>query len=489
MSFRHKIKGNINTLLGSIREQDREVFLGGPENLEGVVVDKGENVNLSWEPPLGDAEVYGYELFVDGSYHATITNGLTYKYEGLTFQVFSNFKVRAIGLFNFKSSFSNIISFQGGGLPVLRPIVYENEFKAGSASWQDISNNQYYNIEGYNVYGNIGGTLVSGDKLNTSLLSLEILSYTYFLAAFDQDFNIGVSFQYDGGLESDIFKAVGSTLSNTNLVTYIFSAFGEGSRNFVGGPEAGLKLRNGEKFGVRVKDNTEVSVQVMFNPYDKIYSRQWATRDKEDWIWLLRGLHDRASVINWRSGCAINEGFREVVENSNMSGSAILSGIKAIGFSCFRGIWYKETQTYSSFDGFVFIGPPCPGIGRDTTFSAKFTLNNINVLEENLESETGLRIIRKPSGREERLTVSIANNKPVFNWYTYGGVFKYELYIKTSTGTYSSTPDHTESSGGAVGRHIVEGLLPNNYNAKVIYKLKDSSTYVTESNEVSFTVS
>lgn len=485
MSFRNLITPK-NATLGAVSYEDPDGdFLSGPKNLSGSVLGDGSDVSLNWDPPDSEITVFSYELFVDGSFHKSV-QGTNTIYEGMEFEIQYDFQVRAVGPTGVKSPFSNQVSFTGGGLPTLDPIVFSGEFKAASIHWQDISDNQHYTIEGYNVYGNLGGSLGAGDKLNSALLPLDTLGYTFFFAGLDTSFNIGVSFEYDGGQESDIFSKDGTSLADTSSFEYIANQRFLGTNNLVGAENANLS----DEGGILVKAGTSVKINVSISLPAKQYYREWSSPDEYDILWDVLGLDVTPCVVNWKSGCSDDDGIFAIEENSKLSGLVTLEGSDTIKFYISRGNWAPDNGGWFPL-GFLFNGPQCPDRSSNLSIIARFSVGVNEILEENLvNDEGGYFLTKKPANRDERLTVTISENVPRFSWYVYWGVFKYELYIRSKGSSNWGNPVATQSEGTITGFHEEEGLSADTYEAKVRFIEHDGSTYYsTESNVIEFTIS
>lgn len=483
MSFRNQIVGKPLTVSLVSYENPKGDFLSAPKNLRGSVVGQGEDVALKWDPPETEIPIFGYDVFVDGTFHA-IAQSESYLFEGMEFDVQYDFKVRAIGPVGIKSGFSNSVSFTGGGLPKLDPYFYENEFQAGSIQWQDIRDNQYYTVEGYNVYGNLGGAFDSGDQLNSSLLGLNILSFTYFAGSLDTQLHIGVSFEYDGGTESDIFDVTGRTLGDTTVTTFVASQGGLGSNELVTGPNGSI-----DNLGVRVKEGIEVLFYSYFDIFKKEYWREWSSSDDYDFYWDLYGLNTKPAVRRWYDGCTADDGMQEIKSYGDLTKEGLFEGAHSVGFYVSRGNWAPDNGGWFPLN-FTFTGPVCDGQSAELSIATKFSIRTENILEKSIGKSGNFTLTEKPPDRQERLDVDISNNNPTFNWYIYGGVSVYELYIREKGTSSWGSPVETQTLAGRTGQYTEDTLTADTYEAKVRYIQPDDTTYyVTESNIVEFTIS
>lgn len=481
MSFRHNIADTVTELNLISYESPLGDFLGPPENLTGDVVNKGEDVILTWDPPESEVTVFGYELFLEGSLHAEVSE-TSYTFEGMVNGTQYDFNVRAIGPRDIKSPFSNTATFTGGGLPAMSPYVFGNEFKAGTIVWRDVQDNQYYTIEGYNVYATTGSSIdPNNDKINPALLSLDVNSYTYFNLGEDTSFKMGVSFEYDGGQESAIFTDTGTTRSEGGRL--MFNAFQKwrGIYPLVAGSDPLIKS------GVKVEVDTEITMNL--STISPRYWKQWTSPENFDYLWTLRGRpYDRnADVVKaFTDGCTGDDGFyltrvfklkplTITIENSTDVVSTYIS----------RGFW--SDRDWNSMN-FLWSGPTCPGQTINTSMSVKFSIPTDKIISTHSFNDDNFSFSVPIDEGDRRLTSSSNTGSLVLRWYQYRGVLKYELYIRSKGSSSWGTPvySHRDSNGHP---RYEPNLTSDIYEAKVRYITEEGSTYYsTESNIEEFEV-
>lgn len=472
--FRNEIIENLVTLRTISYEKPKGEFLGAP-TLEGSTSEEGDDALLEWERPDGDITVYGYELFVDGVFYENVGQVTSYLYENMDFSVQYDFKVRAIGPVGIKSPFSNTITLEGGGAPVLFPAVWD-EYKGTSIEWQDISDNTHYTIEGYNVYveaGDYADDSSFGTPINDSPLGLSFIKYSDLGLLEDTTYSVGVSYLYDGGTESEIFFQTIQTRKAG--FKYDITSWNDPPVSIVSGEDgnAAIVVENGTEVGLRCY--TPASYFQHLKSWVSIYfNGTWET------YFELEGNGKKPLTFIVSEGCDPGNFTRELFGDRNFKGNIQAEMVLSGGWS--RSFYWT-------------VSGGCSAPTRTKQTWEMFVENSSEtVLEDNIDDYMNNDRLNfemyKIQEQNQRLTAITQGDGNVnFRIKRHIGLPFHDLYIKSdsdsSYGTpYTSSPIENWLAGG----YSVTDLSAGTYNAKVEYLLMDETTVLDETNEVTFTL-
>lgn len=484
MNFRHKIVGR-RAQLDTVSYEKVVGEFTSPPVLSGYIIGTGDDARLDWTAAEATFQIYGYELFIDGSYHTTV-NSQTYIHEGLNFGQIYDYKVRAVGPLGIVGTFSNTVSLTGSGLPSLDLSAY-GEFLGSSVKWNDVSENSYYTIEGYNVYFYNGATTDPSlmTKVNSSLLGLNVDRYGRLGLSEGSTVTWGVSYEYDGGQESTIQTIQVQITSIPKEFNFILG------EDWLFGYNTRLVSAATRKAAINVVDGANITlVQIGGGP------NYWEYKNSV--IGLSFGDYE---LISWSLD---NNGrppwiFR-AYENCN---PIILNQWGYLGFA--GKLYASRGPLVGKFNGFSGITVGCPDIdARNTKTFWKLQVRggSNDIVSNNIEefmnatgwgSQPWFRGWEVGSGGN-RLTASIPDattGTVQFTIRRYVGLPFWNLYIKADSDPSYGSPNNGASVIKDWGGHYrtISGLSAGTYNAKVIYCFVDGSEYTgVESNEVTFTV-
>lgn len=481
MSFNHEIVPKDATLEGVSYATPNGASINAP-TLSADLVNKGEDAHLTWTEPTSNVTIYSYKIYIDGVEVAEVRD-LEYTQTSLTYNQQYNYQVRAIGPLGILGPMSNQVTLTGGGLP--SPILNTlGEYKGGSITWDDLSSNSFYTIEGYNVYyatGHNEGS-ASWTKLNSTLLSTTVYSYALFGLADSFDFMLAVTFEYDGGQESPKYIGKATTISaNPYYMVEI-----DGAAHFIASNEFQLGYYYGGDFiykGLQVAEN--LSQEIIVSEAGRssliqrvIWTKEWLGvyfNDLTDVVFHLNSPnHLQEAKFTMAEGCA-SDAWNYVEGNITSIRVHDLAWDEHVR----AGWWHYPRHT--------IYGPTCDG---ETNLVFRIDIAPEDIVKEwNLGNSYGFKFQKKlPS--DDRLKITIDPNDPsiaIFEIKHYKGLPYQNIYIKPSGGSYSK---HNASPLQIpITYYEVNDLTAGDYTGQVEYLFDDQSAYSTKSNEVNFTIS
>lgn len=461
MSQKHQIAQHYSLLGYSSSPEDRTAP-GAPENLRGKNRLTEVGVQLLWDEPTSGGKVFYYEIFVNDSKWA---NSSTTEADYPNAEVGDIFKVRAVGVLGLKSAFSNTWTYEGG--ESLTPSV------AGYATslhmrWNDISDSDQVNFEGYNVY-------INGVKENSALLSAKVLAYPFFNLTAGSTHTVAVSFEHDGGQESDLFEVEGTVGSQgASFQINISSSI----RSYpIIGTTGTVHSWADESGGVIVKEGARMKVTPIFSPGIQNDHPEWSTVETYTRVYTL-GAGGGKAEMEFNAGC------------ENDSNILLYDNLEPINVTT-----DEVHQIYGGIINswnFMFRGGQCPDApDYHTSISFAASVSEEDFVKIGDYSTGGYNTFRLPEEDEGRLEAETNsdNSAVTFRWTAYFSLPHLKLYIKEEgDASYPSSPHHSGFLINNNNLYVIDNLADGTYNAKVEYYLGDQSTLMVTSNEVTFTI-
>jgi len=462
--FRHQIAHNAS--LVDFSDYPSEII---PPVVPQNLVVESDTINreafVTWEPPTTGGKVFYYELFLNGSHLANVSDR---KYVYSNASGGDTFKVRAVGVLGLLSGFSNTDSYEGtiGLIPTATGLSNPPSLHI---QWNDISNTDQVNVEGYHVYK--GGT-----KQNSSLLPLEVLEYPLFNLSTEVEYNIGVSFEYDGGQESAVFDLDVTAPSGDIAFIAIQTSFHHplvlASTSIIPGS------LSDDSLGLHVEDGTRVTFSPSFDPGDQHDEAEWSSPASFRYTYNARPLGEE--VMEFLEGCG--KGLSLLPGEGNMERSKIFN-LGPDGYA--RSVSLSLLKSYT----FRFSGPQCND-PKSLYLSASLQLNEGDIIGRATGQSRGRTFIEAPSEEDGLLNADDSgSNAVVFTWTTFPGTPIYNLYIKSAgASSYPTDPYNSEYLTIKNQLLTVDSLAGGNYDARMDFMLQDG-TVMRQSDEISFTIS
>lgn len=464
--FRHKIAVHNNTI--ESRGYPKDVNPPGPpENLVGTKNHVSGDVLLTWEPPSSDGPVFYYEMFVNGSFYANVSD-LELNYSNPVNQ--DEFKVRSVGVLGLKSGFSNVWIYEEG--------LTLNPWATGINSsahimWTDISGSvENLTIEGYNVY-------LGGVKQNSSLLTTDFIGYPFFDLDIDTEYELGVSFEYNGGQESAVFPA--NVTPPGSLKAYQIDIYSSWvAWPLISNRSLYIHRGSGYFFGILVEEQGVANIIPSFKPNKQIDKRQWSTIEeyiKTYSLEVVGGPYQRSRLhMNRRCG--------------EWAQKTLLNTFKQVTLDL-----TKHTDVFAEIDvsyQYVFVGPPCEFITNYSNITFIITLPEASVIKVGRDSNKvdGYSVIELPQDDSILRTLDNQDNmSTVLNWTVYPSIPYHNIYIKLDTDTnYPTDPYNDELLDLEQNKFVIDDLAEGVYNAKLEYVMYDKATVIQTTNEVTFSI-
>lgn len=462
--FRHQIAQH-TALINSKSFPEDLSAPGTPQNFSCITEITTQGVTLQWDPPSSGGIVFYYEIYRNDSFYAN---------ESDTVHQFSNpvnndvFKVRAVGVRGLTSPFSNTCTYTGEGTLNVQGIGIPDRTSV-HVLWQDISNSNQISFEGYNVY-------LDDVKQNSSLLPATVQGYGFFDKTVNQSYKLGVSFVHDGGQESGKFE-VNVTAPGQGVRYGVMTRSRYITAPIVHYGSYAPRLRSGKRFGLAVKDGTQVSIFPEFSYPSQHRQREWSVPGSWAFTFRLNPFEDESKIF-YGDGC--NRGL-SLVYNRIKQKVGITIGSKQTDDARFVMLIIKR-----SIRGFTFSGPACSG-PDNLYLSATISLNEEDINDVGLYSSDQAHFIQLPTEHNSLIEFDNGNaDDAVLIWSTFPSTPFYDVYIRTSGGSFPGTPNY-EDLVAADNFLVIDNLVPGNYEAKVDFKYGDGSIAET-SNILAFDI-
>lgn len=462
--FRHQIAQH--TSLVNIKGFPDDLSAPGtPQNFTCTTEVTTQGVILSWDPPTSGGIVFYYQIYRNDSFYAN---------ESDTIHQFDNpvnndvFKVRAVGVRGLTSSFSNTCTYtgedslnvQGAGIPDRTSV---------HIMWQDVSESTQISFEGYNVY-------LDDVKQNGSLLPATVQGFGFFDKTAGEDYKLGVSFVHDGGQESDIFEVTVTApgqgvrygvMTKSRYITAPIVAVGS----------VAPITRWGAPFGIAVKDGTKVSIYPEWSYASQHREREWSSPSSWAFTYRLNPFEDESRVF-YEEGCGngLSLVYDRIKQKAGIIiGTAESDDARSVSLSIRR-----------SFGGFSFSGPACNDPDK-LSLSATISLNEVDINDVGIYTSDDAHFVKLPVENNSLIEFDNGNaDDAVLIWSTFPSTPFYDVYIRTSGGSFPGTPNY-EDLVAADNFLVIDNLSPDDYEAKVDFKYGDG-TIAETSNILAFDI-